>query len=58
MGAPTPPYPDAVLLLGFDETSKILAEMIDQDIGPSSLPVYGVDGNMGNALVENFEAGR
>lgn len=48
--------PDAVLLLGFDETSKILAEMIDQDIGPSSLPVYGVDGNMGNALVENFEA--
>jgi len=50
--------PDAVLLLGFDETSKILAEMIDQDIGPSSLPVYGVDGNMGNALVENFEAGR
>ena len=27
--------PDAVLLLGFDETSKILAEMIDQDIGPS-----------------------
>lgn len=50
--------PGAVLLLGFDETSKILAEMIDQDIGPSSLPVYGVDGNMGNALVENFEAGR
>ena len=33
-------------------------EMIDQDIGPSSLPVYGGDGNMGNALVENFEAGR
>lgn len=50
--------PDAVVIIGFDETSKILAEMIDQDIGPSSMPVYGVDGNMGNALAENFEAGK
>ena len=32
--------------------------MIEQGIGPANLPVYGVDGNMGNALAENFEAGK
>ena len=42
--------PDAVALIGFDESSKILSTMIEQGIGPSAVPVYGVDGNMGNAL--------
>ena len=50
--------PDAVALIGFDESSKILSTMIEQGIGPSAVPVYGVDGNMGNALAENFEAGK
>ncbi|MEZ5381944.1 MAG: ABC transporter substrate-binding protein [Microthrixaceae bacterium] len=50
--------PDAVALIGFDESSKILSTMIEQGIGPSDLPIYGVDGNMGNALAENFEAGK
>ena len=39
--------PDAVALIGFDESSKILSTMIEQGIGPSAVPVYGVDGNMG-----------
>ncbi|MEZ5371367.1 MAG: ABC transporter substrate-binding protein [Microthrixaceae bacterium] len=50
--------PDAIALIGFDESSKILSTMIEQGIGPSDMPIYGVDGNMGNALAENFEAGK
>ncbi len=50
--------PDAVALIGFDESSKILSTMIEQGIGPSAVPVYGVDGTLGNALAENFEAGK
>ncbi len=47
---------DAIALIGFDESSKILAKMAEQGIKLSI--VYGVDGNMGNALAENFEAGK
>jgi ABC-type branched-subunit amino acid transport system substrate-binding protein len=50
--------PDAIALIGFDESSKVLSTMIEQGIGPANVPVYGVDGNMGNALAENFEAGK
>ncbi|MFI5045147.1 MAG: amino acid ABC transporter substrate-binding protein, partial [Acidimicrobiales bacterium] len=50
--------PDAILLVGFDESSRILAKMVEQGIGPSKVPVYGVDGNMGNALAKNFEDGK
>ena len=47
---------DAIALIGFDESSKILTKMVEQDLKLST--VYGVDGNMGNALAENFEAGK
>jgi ABC-type branched-subunit amino acid transport system substrate-binding protein len=47
---------DAIALIGFDESSKILTKMVEQDIDLAT--VYGVDGNMGNALAENFEAGK
>lgn len=47
---------DAVALIGFDESSKILAKMVEQGIDLTT--VHGVDGNMGNALAENFEAGK
>ncbi len=50
--------PDAIVIIGFDETSKILAKMVEQGIGPNDVPVYGVDGNMGNALAKNFEEGK
>lgn len=49
--------PDAIVIIGFDETSRILTTMIEQGVGPQDVQVYGVDGNMGNALAENFEAG-
>lgn len=47
---------DAIALIGFDESSKILTKMVEQGIDVST--VYGVDGNMGNALAQNFEAGK
>ena len=49
--------PDAVALVTFEEGSRILATMVEAGIGPRDLSVYGVDGNMGNALGEDFEAG-
>ena len=48
---------DAYVVIGFNESSRILTTMIEQGIGPQDKMVYGVDGNMGNALGEDFEAG-
>ncbi len=50
--------PAGIVLIGFDETSRILASLVEKGIGPKSKKVYGVDGNMGNTLGENFEAGK
>jgi ABC-type branched-subunit amino acid transport system substrate-binding protein len=48
---------EAIVIIGFDESSRILSSMVEQGIGPQDKAVYGVDGNMGNALGENFDAG-
>ncbi len=37
--------PDAVVLIAFNETVKIVPEMIDNNIGPKNTNVYFVDGN-------------
>jgi ABC-type branched-subunit amino acid transport system substrate-binding protein len=50
--------PDAVALVTFEEGSRILATMVESGIGPQDIGVYGVDGNMGDALGENFDAGK
>ena len=50
--------PDGIVIIGFDESSRILATMVEQGIGPKDKAVYGVDGNMGNALGDNFDAGK
>jgi ABC-type branched-subunit amino acid transport system substrate-binding protein len=50
--------PAAIAVIGFDESSKILASMVEKGIGPKDVKVYGVDGNTGNALGENFDAGK
>ena len=50
--------PDAIVLITFDEGSRILRTMVEKGIGPKSKKVYGVDGNIGNALGENFDAGK
>ncbi len=48
---------DAIIVIGFNESSRILRSMVEQGIGPRDLPVYGVDGNIGNALGVDFDAG-
>jgi branched-chain amino acid transport system substrate-binding protein len=42
--------PDAIVVIGFDESKKILTRMTEVRIGPAQKLVYGTDGNMGNAL--------
>jgi ABC-type branched-subunit amino acid transport system substrate-binding protein len=49
--------PDAVALIGFDETTKILAEMIKQGIGPNKVKVYLVDGNLSSQAYKDLPAG-
>jgi len=49
--------PDAIILITFDEGSKILRTMVEKGIGPANKAVYGCDGNTGNALGDNFNAG-
>ena len=49
--------PDAIVVIGFDESSRILRAMVEQGIGPRDMPVYGSDGNIGNALGVDFDAG-
>jgi len=50
--------PDAIVLITFDEGSRILRTMVEKGIGPKVKKVYGVDGNTGNALGENFDGGK
>jgi branched-chain amino acid transport system substrate-binding protein len=49
--------PDAVVLISFDEGSRILRTAVEQGVGPRDKNYYGTDGNTGNALGENFDAG-
>ncbi|MGH9186066.1 MAG: ABC transporter substrate-binding protein [Acidimicrobiales bacterium] len=56
VGTVTAADPDAVILIGFEESARLLAALVEQGVGPRDLPAYGVDGNIGNALGENFEA--
>lgn len=46
--------PDSLILIGFEESAKILKGLADKGMGPDKLATYGVDGNMGNALVESL----
>jgi len=50
--------PDAVVAITFDEGSRILRTAVEQGIGPTVKNWYGTDGNMGNPLGENFDAGK
>ena len=50
--------PDAIVIIGFEESSKILTTMVEAGVGPKTVKVYGCDGNMGSALGEAFDAGK
>ncbi|MDW3212870.1 MAG: ABC transporter substrate-binding protein [Ilumatobacteraceae bacterium] len=47
--------PDAIVIIGFDETAQILGGLIEAGFGPSDKLLYGTDGNMGNALAQQFD---
>jgi len=50
--------PEAIVLIGFDESAKIIQELARQGIGPQDgKRLYLVDGNTGNALGEKLPAG-
>ena len=48
--------PDAIIIIGFDESAKILRSMVEKGIGPKVKKVYGCDGNIGNSLGELFDS--
>jgi ABC-type branched-subunit amino acid transport system substrate-binding protein len=50
--------PDAVVLIGFEESGKIVQELVKQGIGPQQgKKLYLVDGNVGQASLEELPAG-
>ena len=46
--------PDAIALIGFDETTKVLTELIKQGIGPNKVKTYLVDGNLSSQAYKDL----
>lgn len=44
--------PEAVILIGFEESAKVIQELVKQGIGPQDVPLYLVDGNLEAAPVQ------
>jgi branched-chain amino acid transport system substrate-binding protein len=49
--------PQAVTVIGFEESVKLLQEMIKQGAGPGDVSLYLVDGNISTTAYEDFPAG-
>ena len=49
--------PEAIVLIGFDESLRIIPELISQGIGPNDVPLYLVDGNLANYSDDGLEPG-
>ncbi|MGH3872733.1 MAG: ABC transporter substrate-binding protein [Pseudonocardiaceae bacterium] len=49
--------PDAIAVIGFDESKKIIARMSQVQIGPGQKRVYGTDGNMDSGLGKDLPPG-
>lgn len=47
--------PDALILVGFEETTKIVPQLISKGIGPQDIQLYFVDGNLADYSDENFD---
>ncbi len=58
VGAIKAAKPDALLMVSFDEASRILRTLVENGIGPKNLKTYGVDGWISNAVGENFDGGK
>jgi ABC-type branched-subunit amino acid transport system substrate-binding protein len=46
--------PEAIVLIGFQESAQIISGLEEAGFGPNDVQMYGTDGNMGNSLAENF----
>lgn len=46
--------PEAVAVIGFEETVKLLQEMIKQGVGPKDIPIFLVDGNISTTAYADF----
>jgi branched-chain amino acid transport system substrate-binding protein len=46
--------PDALVMIGFEESGRILSSLFEQGFTPDEKQIYLVDGNIGNALGEDF----
>jgi branched-chain amino acid transport system substrate-binding protein len=49
--------PDAIAVIGYDESKKILIRMSEVRMGPGQKLVYGTDGNMDNVLGADLRPG-
>ena len=49
--------PGCIVLIGFEESAKVIQSMVASNIGPQEVPLYLVDGNLGNALGTDLPAG-
>lgn len=48
--------PDAVAVIGFEESVKLIQEMIKQGVGPGKIQLYLVDGNLSTTAFAEFPA--
>lgn len=46
--------PDGIVIIGFDETARIITALTEAGMGTNNKNLYGTDGNMGNALADQF----
>jgi len=49
--------PDAIVLIGFEESAKVIQALIAQKIGPQDVQLYLVDGNLSNTLGDGLPKG-
>ena len=49
--------PEAIAVISFDETKKIIPELVKQGIGPANKKIYFVDGNVGADYTKDFPKG-
>ena len=47
--------PDAIVLVAFEETTKIVPQLIAKGVGPQDVQLYFVDGNTADYSEENFD---
>jgi len=47
--------PDAIAIIGFEETTKILTELIKQGVGPKNVKTYLVDGNLSGGAYKDLD---